>query len=207
MAKAPQQTKMSSALTTKNKIEKINSMTKNNSVVAIFKSHTEAETAVKELQQAGFDMKKLSIIGRDYHTDENVVGYYNTGDRMKYWGKLGAFWGGFWGLLFGSAFFFVPGVGPLLFAGPIVSYIVGALEGAVVVGGLSALGAGLYGMGIPKDSILQYETAVKSGKYVLIAHGSDVETVHAREVISRTNPEAMQENQASSSKEACAVGA
>ena len=44
-------------------------------------------------------------IGRDYHTDENVIGYYNAGDRMKYWGKLGAFWGGFWGLLFGSAFF------------------------------------------------------------------------------------------------------
>jgi hydrogenase maturation factor len=65
----------------------------------------------------------------------------------------------------------------------------------VVVGGLSALGAGLYGMGIPKDSILQYETAVKSGKYVLIAHGSDVETVHAREIISRTNPEALQEHQ------------
>ena len=65
-------------------------MTKNNSVVAIFKSHIEAETAVKELQRAGFDMKKLSIIGRDYHTDEHVVGYYNAGDRMKYWGKLGA---------------------------------------------------------------------------------------------------------------------
>ena len=170
-------------------------MTKNNSIVAIYKSHTEAETAVKELEQAGFDMKKLSIVGRDYHTDENVVGYYNTGDRMKYWGKMGAFWGGFWGLLFGSAFFFVPGVGPLLFAGPIVSYIVGALEGAVVVGGLSALGAGLYGMGIPKNSILQYETAVKSGKYVLIAHGSDAETVHARAIISRTNPEALQEHQ------------
>ena len=170
-------------------------MTKNNSVVAIFKSHIEAETAVKELQQAGFDMKKLSIIGRDYHTDENVVGYYNTGDRMKYWGKLGAFWGGFWGLLFGSAFFLVPGVGPLLMAGPVVGWIVGALEGAVVVGGLSALGAGLYSMGIPKDSILRYETAVKSGKYVLIAHGSDVETVHAREIISRTNPEALESHQ------------
>jgi len=135
-------------------------------------------------------MKKLSIIGRDYHTDENVIGYYNTGDRMKYWGKLGAFWGGFWGLLFGSAFLVIPGVGPLLFAGPIVGYIVGALESAVVVGGLSALGAGLYGMGIPKDSILQYETAITSGKYVLIAHGTEVETVHAREIISRTNPEA-----------------
>jgi hypothetical protein len=124
-----------------------------------------------------------------------VVGYYNAGDRMKYWGKLGAFWGGFWGLLFGSAFFLVPGVGPLLFAGPIVGYLVGALEGAVVVGGLSALGAGLYSMGIPKDSILQYETAIKSGNYVLIAHGSDVETVHARKVLNGANPDVMQEHQ------------
>jgi hypothetical protein len=172
-------------------------MTKNNSIVAIFKSHIEAESAVKELQQAGFDMKKLSIVGRDYHTDEHVVGYYNTGDRMKAWGKVGAFWGGFWGLLFGSAFFLIPGVGPLLMAGPIVGWIVGALEGAVVVGGLSALGAGLYGMGIPKDSILQYETALKSGKYVVIAHGSDVETVHARDIINRTNPEALEEHQPS----------
>ena len=98
-------------------------------------------------------------------------------------------------MLFGSAFFLVPGVGPLLIAGPLVGWIVGALEGALVVGGLSALGAGLYSMGIPKDSILQYETAVKSGKYVLIAHGSDVETVHAREIISRTNPEALEAHQ------------
>ena len=43
------------------------------------------EAAIKELQQSGFDMKQLSIVGRDYHTDENVIGYYTTGDRMKYW--------------------------------------------------------------------------------------------------------------------------
>ena len=183
-------------------------MTQHNVVVAIYKSHTEAEVAVKELQQSGFDMKKLSIVGRDYHTDEHVVGYYNAGDRMKYWGKLGAFWGGFWGLLFGSGFFLIPGIGPLLVAGPIVSWIVGALEGAAVVGGLSALGAGLYSMGIPKDSILQYETAVKSGKYIVIAHGSDAETVHAREIISRTNPEALEAHQpACDSMKTCAVEA
>ena len=84
-----------------------------------------AETAARELQQSGFDMKQLSIIGRDYHTDENVVGYYNAGDRMKYWVKLGALWGGFWGLVFGSALFLIPGVGPLLVAGPLVGLIVG----------------------------------------------------------------------------------
>jgi hypothetical protein len=49
-------------------------MTKNNSIVAIYPTHTAAESAIKELQQSGFDMKKLSIVGRDYHTDEQVVG-------------------------------------------------------------------------------------------------------------------------------------
>jgi len=57
------------------------------STVATYSSHTAAEAAIKELQSSGFDMKKLSIVGRDYHTDEHVVGYYNTGDRMKAWGK------------------------------------------------------------------------------------------------------------------------
>ena len=182
-------------------------MSKTNSVVAIFKSHLEAETAVKELQRAGVDMQKLSIVGRDYHTDENVVGYYNAGDRMKYWGKLGAYWGGFWGLLFGSGFFLIPGVGPLLVAGPLVGWIVAALEGAAVVGSLSALGAGLYSLGIPKDSILQYETAVKSGKYVVIAHGTAAETAEARAVIARTNPEALAAHEPAEAREEAGVTA
>ena len=131
-------------------------MNNNNSVVAIYPSHTTAEAAVKELQKSGFDMKKLSIVGRDYHTDEHVVGYYNTGDRVKMWGKTGAFWGGLWGFMLGSGFFWVPGIGSLLVAGPLVSWIVGGLEGAVMVGGMSAFGAALYGVGIPKDSVLQY---------------------------------------------------
>jgi len=114
---------------------------------------------------------------------------------MKQWGKLGAFWGGIWGLLFGSAFFLIPGIGPLVIAGPLVSWIVGALEGAVVVGGLSALGAGLFSLGIPKNSILQYETALKAGKFVVIAHGSDVETAQAKKILSDTNSEMLDEHQ------------
>jgi hypothetical protein len=170
---------------------------RNNSVVAVFSSHTEAEAAVKELQHSGFDMQKLSIVGRDFHTEEHVVGYYNAGDRMKYWGKQGAFWGGIWGWLFGSAFFFIPGIGPLLIAGPLVGWIVGALEGAVVVGGLSAIGACLYSEGIPKDSVLQYETALKAGKFVVIAHGTAGEVTRAQEIIARTSPEVLEEHQTS----------
>ena len=161
-------------------------MSNTNSVVATFTSHDQAENAIRELQKDGFDMKKLSIVGKDYQTEEQVVGYYNTGDRMLYWGKLGAFWGGFWGLLFGSAFFVVPGIGPLLVAGPLVMWIVGALEGAVVTGGLTALGAGLYSIGIPKNSVMQYETEVKNGKLLLVANGTSDEVERAKEILKQT---------------------
>lgn len=162
-------------------------MSKTNSVVAVFDSHEKVESAIRELERDGFDMKNLSIVGKDYQTEERVVGYYTTGDRMSYWGKLGAFWGGFWGLLFGSAFFMVPGIGPLLVAGPLVGWIVGALEGAIIVGGLSALGAGLYSLGIPKHSILQYETEVKNGSLLLVAHGTEEEVESAREILSHSD--------------------
>ena len=161
-------------------------MSKQNSVVAIFASHNEAENAVRELQKTGFDMKKLSIVGRDYHTDEHVVGYYNTGDRMMYWGKLGAFWGGLWGMLFGSAFFFLPGIGPLVVAGPLVAWIIGVLEGAVVVGGISALGAALVSIGIPENSVLKYETDLKAGKLLLVLQATPQEVERAKDCLDNT---------------------
>lgn len=151
------------------------------SVVGVFTTHLEAEAAVMSLQRAGFDMTKLSIMGKDFQAEEHVVGYYNTGERMGYWGKLGAFWGGFWGLLVGSAFFIIPGIGPLVVAGPLVGWIIGALEGAVVGGGLSALGAALYSIGIPADSILSYENSLKSNKFLLLVHGSAGDLSDARE--------------------------
>ncbi len=163
-----------------------NERAENGAVVGIYSSHTAAEASIKELQRSGFDMKRLSIVGKDYHTEEHVVGYYNTGDRVKVWGKLGAFWGGLWGLLFGSALFFVPGIGPLIVFGPLVTWIVAGLEGAAVVGGLSAMGAVLYGIGIPKDSVMQYETALKSDKFLVIAHGGSDEVTKARRILETT---------------------
>jgi len=158
-------------------------MPEHNAVVGIFNTHTEAETSIKELELAGFDMKKLSIVGKDYHTEEHVVGFYNAGDRMKVWGKQGAFWGGFWGLLFGSALFVIPGVGPLFVFGPLAIWIVGALEGAAIVGGLSALAAALYSIGIPHDSSIQYETAIKSDKFLVIAHGTSGQVAQAKSIL------------------------
>ena len=163
-------------------------LSEHNAVVAVYGDHSKAEEAVKELSRAGIDMRTLSIVGKDSHTEEQAVGYYNSGDRMKYWGKAGAFWGGIWGLLLGSAFFAIPGIGPVLAAGPVVAWIVGALEGAVVVGGMSAIGAGLYGLGIPKDSIVEYELALKTDKYLLMVHGTVPEVEKARGILENTKP-------------------
>jgi uncharacterized membrane protein len=163
------------------------SATDKSAVVAIYDTHREAEDAIRQLQKSGMDMRNLSIVGKEYQTEEEVVGYYTTGDRMKAWGKTGAFWGGLWGLMFGSAFFLIPGVGPLFAAGPLVSWIIGALEGAVVVGGLGALGAGLYSIGISKDSIIEYETQIKAGKYVVIVHDTEDEVGHVESALAPTS--------------------
>jgi hypothetical protein len=158
------------------------------SAVAVFDSHRAAEDAIRRLEKSGSNMRTLSIVGRDYSTEEGVVGYYNTGDRVKAWGKTGAFWGGLWGMLFGSALFVIPGIGPLFAAGPLVAWIVGALEGATVVGGMSALGAALYSIGIPKDSVLTYETQIKAGKFVVIAHGTRDEVAKSRALLLDAQP-------------------
>lgn len=163
-------------------------MSEKNAIVAVYNTHIEAEDAVKQLQRAGFDMRKLSIVGRDYHTEQHIVGYYNIGDRMKSWGKRGAFWGGLWGMLFGAAVFVLPGVGPVVIAGPLVAWVVGALQSAALVGGMSVIGAGLFSLGIPKNSIVKYDSALKANKYVLVAHGVAPEVMKAQEILQMTEP-------------------
>ena len=155
------------------------------SIIEVFDTHQQAEQAVKELQASDFDMKKLSIIGKSFHSEEQPVGFYTTGDRMKSWGGIGVFWGGLWGLLFGAAFFWLPGFGPIAVAGPIVHAFAVALEGAAVGGGVGVLGAALTSIGVPKDSIVKYEKAMRADKYLLIAHGDAATVQHAREIMER----------------------
>jgi hypothetical protein len=168
-------------------------MSSKNSIVAVYQTHMDAEAGVRELQRAGFDMTTLSVAGREYHSGEHLVGYYNSGYRMKYWGKMGAFWGGLWGFLAGAAFFVLPGIGPVLIAGPLAGAVVAELEravvkGAAVTGGLSALGAGLLILGIPRDHVLEYETSLMADKFLLIAHGAAAELIKAKTVLRITRP-------------------
>jgi len=157
----------------------------------IFNTRVEAKDAILSLNQMGFDIRKLSLVGRGYHSEEHPIGFYTTGDRIKSWGTQGAFWGGVWGLLFPPAFFMIPGLGLMVMAGPIVSILISALEGAVLVGGVSSLGAALSQIGVPKNSIIKYETALLADKYLLMVHGSVEDENLVRTILSHSNVEAI----------------
>jgi len=164
-------------------------MTQENSSVYVFNTHVEAEEAIRSLGKAGLDIKKLSLVGKGYHSEEHPVGFYTAGDRIKTWGGMGAFWGGIWGLLFAPAMFFLPGIGLVALAGPFVATLVSALEGAAVVGGVSALGAALTQIGVPKDQAIKYETALKADKFVLVVHGNAEDAAKARSVLAGAKTE------------------
>ena len=160
-------------------------------VIAVFEDHLAAETAVKKLTAAGFKMKNLSVVGKGYHTEEKVDGFYNAGDRVKFWGVRGAFWGGLWGLFFGGLFMTIPIVGPVVVLGYLAAMVLSAVETAVVVGGLSALGAALYSIDIPKDSVIQYEAAVKADGFLVMAHGTPEEMARAKAILGTENPSSL----------------
>jgi uncharacterized membrane protein len=166
--------------------------------VALYDQHSQAENAVKTLQRAGFDMKKISIIGKDYETEEHVLGFFNAGDRARIFGKYGAFWGGLIGILFGSALLFIPVVGHVVILGPLAAMLFSGLQGAVVVGGVSALAGALTAIGIPKDSVLRYETALKANKFVLMVHGDSQDIARARDVLKSSGMSSFEQHTAPS---------
>jgi hypothetical protein len=122
-------------------------------------------------------------LARTLRTEEHPIGFYNVADRMKFWGKNGAFWGGLWGWLVGAGFFLIHGLGHIIVLGPLVGWVVGALEGATVGAGIGVVGAALVSAGIPKDSVVKYETAIRAGKFVLTVHGSAGEVDRVRQIL------------------------
>ena len=154
------------------------SLSERNATVAVYGGYSAAEAAVRELQRSGFDLRKVSVAGRDTRTDYGAV-------RATGLSKLGAFWAGTWGMLSDWDFFAIADIGLVFVAGPLAQWVAAGLENAALFGGLSALGAGLYSIGIPKSSVLEYEAALKDHKYLVVAHGTADEVSHAREILQR----------------------
>lgn len=158
-------------------------MTSHSTTIGVFADHAAAEAAIRKLSEGGFAIKDLSIVGKGYHTDEKVIGFYNMGDRIKFWGSRGALWGGLWGMFFGGMVLNIPIVGHVIVLGYLAAAALSALEGAVVVGGISAIGAALYGTGIPKNSVIDYETALAADSFLVMARGPEADMARAKAIL------------------------
>jgi len=158
-------------------------MWKQNVCIAVVEDHQQAQAAVDALCEAGFDKKRISVVGKDHPSDQHVHGYWTTGDEVKFWGVQGAFWGGIIGTLAGAGVFFVPGIGPLMVGGPLVSMMVGGLEGSAGLAGIEAVFAGLLHLGLSKDGLVLYEKELKAGKIFVLVHGNTSDVLRAQDIL------------------------
>jgi hypothetical protein len=76
----------------------------------------------------------------------------------------------------------------VLVAGPLVAWIIGALAGAEAVSGVSVLGAGLRGIGLPEICLSQYDIALNANQVLLMVHGTEDQAERAREIVKLTHP-------------------
>ena len=161
-------------------------MLKTNSVVAVYDTQTGVETAVRELQ-GKYDLKKLSVIGREHESGGRLLGFYVApGGRLRYMGPRGAFWNELWDVLAGEACFTVSTIGRVLVAGQLAMGVVDAKDNPVE--GLSDVGSSLYSMSIPKVSIQRYEAALKMHKLLLVAFGSVREVLQIKDLLRDSRP-------------------
>lgn len=158
----------------------------NDAIVATYADHMDAEAAIRKLSSAGLDMKQFSIIGKGYHTEEQVTGFYNAGDRMQFWGKNGAIWGGLWGLFFGGMMITVPVLGPVMVLGHLAGIVFAAVEGAAIFGGLGVLGAALASIGLPENSMISYEEVLKADGFMIVGNGLAADMARAKTVLDGT---------------------
>ena len=148
-------------------------------VIASYRSHPDAEAAVRRLSEGGLPITHISIIGRHFETHEDIQGFYRPADAALAGAGSGAWVGGFFGLLAGAMGFFVfPVVGALMVLGPLSGLIAGAIGGA----GIGALINGLIATGVPRDQALKYKDRLQAGEFLVVVHGGAGETMRAHEI-------------------------
>jgi hypothetical protein len=158
------------------------------SIVAVFDYHDEADAAVKLLAATGFALDRLSVVGKGFHTSETATGFYNSGDRIRFWGSRGALWGALWGLFMGGLYATVPMVGGVVLLGHLAAAGVAAIEEAVTLGAAGALVGALTSLGIPEDSIVIYQADVAADGFLVMAHGTALEMERAKATLEPLAP-------------------
>jgi hypothetical protein len=150
-------------------------------VFCIAKNVSQAERAVEGLQSAGFPNSEISILTPDTEGKHDIAHVKATKapEGATTGAATGGLTGGVLGLLAGIGALAIPGVGPLIAAGPIMA----ALSGAAIGGTAGGLVGGLIGMGIPEIEAKRYEEKLRSGNYLIAVHAhNDDEEKRAKEI-------------------------
>lgn len=158
-------------------------MSKENTAISIYVNPDQIEDAVMELDGSGFDMKRISIIGKVYGDQPKLTALYEEGDTLKCRGKHSDLWNRLCALIRDWVLFNCPGSGALLAIGPVSLWIVAVIDNSAIFSNLSVLGAMLYSMGLSKDSLQDYEEALRKGGYLLIVHGPSQEVTQAKRIL------------------------
>ncbi len=169
-------------------------MPRSNATLTVFKSQADAEAAIRQLAKDGYDLSKVSMLGRDWDGGEQLPVRSNDNGQPGPSAPPCPSWGGIRGMLVGSGFFVVPSIGPLVVAGPLLTWIIrsmGTLPGPDKQG---AMGVALHQLGIPAASVSRCQAALRSGKVVVIAEGSAMMMILAREIFRRTPVEVLEQH-------------
>jgi hypothetical protein len=143
------------------------------SVFGIVKTHSQAESLVEGLQDAGFAASEISVLLPDNEGKHDIghVKATKAPEGATTGATAGGVTGGVLGLLAGIGALAIPGIGPFIAAGPIMA----ALSGAAVGGATGGIVGGLIGLGIPEIEAKRYEDKLKSGNYLIAVHAVDGE--------------------------------
>ncbi len=148
-------------------------MTTNRLVLGVATNNSQAETIVQDLHSNGFGNNQISVlfpngqVTRDFALEQHTKAPEGALAGVGAGGALG----GTLGLLVGLGLLAIPGIGPILAAGPLVAFLTGAAAGATL-GGLTG---GLVGLGIPEVEAKHFETQIKSGNILITVHATNAD--------------------------------
>ena len=152
-------------------------------IIAAYPDRESLECAFRRLHDDAFDMRDVSVIARGFETTEVPAGVVTTGDIAEASAEVGAVAGILCGLVIGTAFLFVPGVGLVLIAGSIAAALGGGVEGAVVDAVIGGLGGALAGWGISALHVQRYERHLSEGRFLVLARTDSEGVDYTRSVL------------------------
>lgn len=165
--------------------------------VGVFRTRADAERAVHDLDAAGVNMERVSVIAKDADEvsgvktgvdDTKAIGNH-ADDGATAGAATGGAIGGIGGLLVGLGTLAIPGIGPILLAGAGATAIATTLAGGAIGAAAGSLAGALVGLGIPEERARVYNDRIAAGDYLVMVNSVGTDIASAEAIMKRHNTE------------------